>query len=137
LDFKRCFFGTLHSFSTPATVLRKLIERYRYSRRIGPAIPPQAVPVQPATASSLPPVDPNAIISCINYWLDTYTYDFTDAVHSQLGKFIDNDLIGGGQRHLAHKMQACLTKLVRYEDYYHNHPSSSIIICSEMSLTIH
>jgi hypothetical protein len=106
--FKSVFFGSIHSFTTPEKVLKKLIQRYQC-----PTVPSSVSGSFRGGMRLLEPLirilpfftETNIIVALIKHWFDVHPLDFTENVRNLLSKFIEGDLIKDGHRILAQKLQ--------------------------------
>lgn len=90
-DFRRVFFGTLHSFTSPPQLMNKFIEYYQ----------------RPAP-SKLSPQEANTLASIIRYWFDHHPFDFTHDVKKMMKKFIESFLLRDGHKAAAQKLQSAI-----------------------------
>jgi hypothetical protein len=102
-EFRRVFFGTLHSFTSPPQLMNKFLEYYQK-----PNNPPPPSPLKTAatTAASSSARDVDSLTSMIRYWFDHHPFDFTHDVKKIVTKFIESQLLRDGHKQAAQKLQS-------------------------------
>eukprot|EP01122_Echinamoeba_exundans_P011028 TRINITY_DN4253_c0_g1_i2.p1 TRINITY_DN4253_c0_g1~~TRINITY_DN4253_c0_g1_i2.p1 ORF type:complete len:584 (-),score=110.29 TRINITY_DN4253_c0_g1_i2:150-1901(-) len=102
-EFRRVFFGTLHSFTSPPQLMNKFLEYYQKPNN---PPPPTSQKIAAATAASTSARDVDSLTSMIRYWFDHHPFDFTHDVKKIVTKFIESHLLRDGHKQAAQKLQS-------------------------------
>lgn len=91
-EFRRVFFGTLHSFTSPPQLMNKFVEYYQ----------------KPAGAAKVGVQEVTALTTVIRYWFDHHPFDFSHDVKKIMNKFIESHLLRDGHKQAAQKLQSAV-----------------------------